>query len=69
MSILTNALKYLVLWPLLITAGVSVLAASLAAIASVIHFEILAALGFILLTVILDKTAVSWLATGINYLS
>ena len=69
MSIPTGAFKYLVLWPLLIASGVGVLAAALSAIASVIHFQILAALGFSLLAVVLDKTAFKWLATSINHLS
>ena len=69
MSILTGAFKYLVLWPLLIASGVGVLASSLAVIASVINFQIAQAVGFVILAVILDKTAFRWIATEINYLS
>lgn len=69
MSILIVALKYLVLWPMLIVSGAGVLASAFAVIDSIVNFKILAAIGFFLLAVILDKTAFKWIATKINYLS
>lgn len=69
MSILIVALKYIVLWPMLIVSGAGVLASAFAVIDSIVNFQILAAIGFFLLAVILDKTAFKWIATKINYLS
>jgi hypothetical protein len=66
MSIPTGAFKYLVLWPLLIASGVGSLACVFAVIASILHFQILWALGFTLLYFAIGKLVWKPVAITIN---